>query len=150
VQSTSPCHSVDNTTSLPRNGPSPATSSRPSRTTLLSTTASLITYSSKAFTDLLPILRSSMRKTRILNHSNRKRKVGYAAIITTSPCKRVQEHAFMSKGSRSTKSAKRTRQAYRHRLDLSRKWLKLMRRMHQYVANRNVFRDCLKLFPPIT
>ena len=20
--------------------------------------------------------------------------------------------------------------------------------MHQYVANRNVFRDCLKLFPP--
>jgi len=21
--------------------------------------------------------------------------------------------------------------------------------MHQYVANRNVFRDCLKLFPPI-
>jgi len=22
--------------------------------------------------------------------------------------------------------------------------------MHQYVANRNVFRDCLKLFPPIT
>jgi len=22
--------------------------------------------------------------------------------------------------------------------------------MHQYVANRNVFRDCLKLFSPIT
>ena len=21
--------------------------------------------------------------------------------------------------------------------------------MHQYIANRNVFRDCLKLFPPI-
>jgi len=26
----------------------------------------------------------------------------------------------------------------------------LMRWTHQYVANRNVFRDCLKLFPPIT
>jgi len=25
----------------------------------------------------------------------------------------------------------------------------LMRWMHQYVANRNVFRNCLKLFPPI-
>jgi len=24
-----------------------------------------------------------------------------------------------------------------------------MRWMHQYVANRNIFRDCLKLFPPI-
>jgi len=25
-----------------------------------------------------------------------------------------------------------------------------MRWMHKYVLNRNVFRDCLKLFPPIT
>jgi len=26
----------------------------------------------------------------------------------------------------------------------------LMSWMHQYVTNRNVFRDCLRLFPPIT
>jgi len=93
------------TTSLPRSGPSPATSSRPSRTSLPSTTAVCDHLSSKAFTGFLPILSSSMRKTRILNHSNRQRKVGHAAIITISHYKRVQEHAYTSKGSRSTQSA---------------------------------------------
>jgi len=95
---------------------------------------SVITYSSLAFTDLLPTPMSSMKKARILNHSNRKRKVGHTAIITSSPYKGVQEQASTilrarAVGPQNLQSERncRTRLAYPHGLDLSRKCLKLMR-----------------------